>query len=104
MNTSEYVCIHRSGGFKTVSSDPAVSKSDVAVHSVQPKHTTPKHMPDSDVIDTGAAVSDAVREAAKRMGLQQPTPMASCESKVRIKRKASPARHGVLWQSVEIVK
>ena len=61
-------------------------------------------MPDSDVIDTGAAISDAVREAAKRMCLQQPTPMASGESKVRVKRKASPARHGVLWQSVEIVK
>jgi hypothetical protein len=35
------------------------------------------------------------------MGLQQPTP-----SKVRstCQGKASPARHGVLWQSVEIVK
>ena len=42
-------------------------------------------MPDSDVIDTGAAISDAVREAAARMGLQQPTP-----SKVRVKAKRHP--------------
>ena len=67
MNTSEYV-------YESVFTGLVVSKRFRAIQrfqkamwpSIQSNLNT-QHMPDSDVIDTGAAISDAVREAAARM-------------------------------------
>eukprot|EP00966_Prymnesium_polylepis_P305402 7057197-Prymnesium_polylepis.1 len=59
---------------------------------------------DNDVIDTGAAVNDAVQAAAARMGLQQVAPKASTGGRARHKRTAAPIRNGPIWDSVTITR
>lgn len=69
-------------------------------------NTQQAHMSDSDVIDTGAAVNDAVQSVAARMGLQQQAaPKASSSSRSRNKRTAAPVdRTGPIWDSVTVVR
>ena len=62
---------------------------------------------DDDVIDTAAAVGDAVAAAAAqvRLGLQQPRASASATGRgVRGKRKAAPTREGPIWNSVTVTR
>ena len=48
---------------------------------------------ENDVMDSVAVVSDAVRETAARLGLQQQAPKASSAPKARKKRKLGTGAH-----------
>jgi hypothetical protein len=61
-------------------------------------------MSDSDVIDTAAAVNDAVQAAAVRLGLQQTAAKASDASRSRNKRAAPPHGTGPIWDSVTVTR
>jgi len=60
---------------------------------------------DGDVIDTAAAVREAVRTAAARtLGLDTARPSASAGgAHVRSKRKSAPTREGPLWKYVTVI-